>query len=281
MSMKGTPLTKVLVYALIVLAVLFSIYPIWFAFLASIRPGQRLFSLNLAGMFIPLDITLENFRAMLFEKDFLMWAGNSLLVAGLTTIAAVTLATSGAFAFSRFRFVGREAGLILFLAVQAFPGVLSLVPVALLLYRLGLFGSQWGLVLAYTIGSLVFTTWNLKGYFDTIPMELEEAAMIDGCGPIQSFIRIALPLARPALAVTALFGFMAGWNEYVMASVLLSGQTDRYTLPIGLAQMANDIQVPWGEYAAGALMVSIPVLVLFLWLQKYLESGLTMGGVKG
>jgi arabinogalactan oligomer/maltooligosaccharide transport system permease protein len=281
MSKKPKALTKFLIYAALVLAVLFSIYPIWFVVLAAIRPGQRLFSLNLAGMFIPSEITWQNFQTMLFEKDFLLWAKNSLIVAGLTTIASVTLATSGAFAFSRFRFVGREAGLVLFLAVQAFPGVLSLVPIALILYRLGLYGSHWGLILAYSTGSLVFTTWNLKGYFDTIPIDLEEAAMIDGCGPIQSFIRIALPLARPALAVTALFGFMGGWNEYVMASVLLAGQSDMYTLPIGLAQLANDIAVPWGEYATGALLVSVPVLVLFLWLQGYLESGLTLGGVKG
>jgi len=281
MKKEPKPLVKMLAYAFLVLAVLFSIYPVWFAFLASVRPGQRLYTLNLTGMFLPTEFTLENFRVLLFEKDFLLWARDSLFVASLTTIACVTLATSGAFAFSRFRFKGREAGLILFLAVQAFPGVLSLVPIALLLYRLGLFGSHWGLILAYSTGSLVFTTWNLKGYFDTIPIDLEEAAMIDGCGPVQSFIRIALPLARPALAVTALFGFMGGWNEYVMASVLLVGQADKYTLPIALAQLANDIQVPWGLYAAGALLVSIPVLVLFLWLQKYLESGLTLGGVKG
>lgn len=281
MKREPKPLVKMLAYAFLALAVLFSIYPVWFAFLASVRPGQRLYTLNLVGMFLPTEFTAENFRVLLFEKDFLTWARNSLFVAGLTTIACVTLATSGAFAFSRFRFKGREAGLILFLAVQAFPGVLSLVPIALLLYRLGLFGSHWGLILAYSTGSLVFTTWNLKGYFDTIPIDLEEAAMIDGCGPIQSFIRIALPLARPALAVTALFGFMGGWNEYVMASVLLVGQAQKYTLPIALAQLAGDIQVPWGLYAAGALLVSIPVLVLFLWLQKYLESGLTLGGVKG
>lgn len=281
MKREPKPLVKMLAYAFLALAVLFSIYPVWFAFLASVRPGQRLYTLNLVGMFLPTEFTLENFRVLLFEKNFLLWARNSLFVASLTTIACVSLATSGAFAFSRFRFWGREAGLILFLAVQAFPGVLSLVPIALLLYRLGLFGSHWGLILAYSTGSLVFTTWNLKGYFDTIPIDLEEAAMIDGCGPIQSFIRIALPLARPALAVTALFGFMGGWNEYVMASVILVGQARKYTLPIALAQLAGDIQVPWGLYAAGALMVSIPVLVLFLWLQKYLESGLTLGGVKG
>jgi arabinogalactan oligomer/maltooligosaccharide transport system permease protein len=278
---RPSTLSLIFSYAILVLGVLFSLYPIWFAFLAALRPGGRLFTLNLAGMFFPTEITWENFRIMLFEKPFPIWIKNSLFIAGLTTIACVSLSTSGAFAFSRFRFVGREAGLILFLAVQAFPGVLALVPIALILTRLGLYGSPWGLILAYSTGTLVFCTWNLKGYFDTIPIDLEEAGMIDGCGPIQSFIRIALPLARPALATTALFGFMAGWNEYVMASVLLAGQEPRYTLPIALAQMASDLNVPWGQYAAGALLVSIPVVLLFLWLQKYLESGLTMGGVKG
>lgn len=280
--MKGPSLQlKILAYAILVLATVFALYPIWFTFLASVRPGGRLFTLDLAGMFIPKEVTWENFRQMLFVEPFLIWVRNSLFVAGFTTIACVSLATSGAFAFSRFQFVGRESGLILLLALQAFPGVLALVPIALILQRLGLYGSHWGLVLAYTTGTLVFTTWNLKGYFDTIPIDLEEAAMIDGAGPVQSFIRIALPLARPALATTALFGFMSGWTEYVMAQVLLAGQAQRYTAPIGLAQMASDLSTPWGQYAAGALLVSVPVVILFLWLQRYLEAGLTMGGVKG
>jgi len=275
------PVVKVLFYVIAIVAVIFALYPIWFTVLASLRPGGRLFTLDLIGMFVPDEITWENFRVMLFEKSFPVWFRNSLFVAGLTTIGCVTLATSGAFAFSRFDFVGREAGLIVLLAIQAFPGVLALVAIALILYRLGLYGSHWGLILAYTTGTLAFTTWNLKGYFDTIPIDLEEQAMIDGCGPVQSFLRIALPLARPALATTALFGFMAGWNEYVMAQVLLAGQPESYTLPIALAQLANDISTPWGQYAAGSLLVSIPVVILFLWLQRYLEAGLTMGGVKG
>jgi arabinogalactan oligomer/maltooligosaccharide transport system permease protein len=272
---------QVLFYATLIVAAIFAIYPIWFAFLASVRPGQQLYALNLSGMFFPTELTWDNFHTMLFVKDFPLWARNSLFVAGLTTVACVGLATSGAFAFSRFNFVGREAGLILFLAIQAFPGVLALVPIALILYRLGLYGTHWGLIVAYSTGTLVFCTWNLKGYFDTIPIDLEESGMIDGCGPVQSFLRIALPLARPALAVTALFGFLAGWNEYVMASVLLAGKTEMYTLPISLASLANDTQPLWGEYAAGALLVSIPVMILFLWLQRYLEAGLTLGGVKG
>ncbi len=280
--MKGPSVfVKILFYAILVLAVVFALYPVWFVFLASLRPAGRLYSLSLTGMFLPTEVTWENYRTMLFVKPFPTWVRNSLFVASLTTIACVTLSTSGAFAFSRFRFTGREAGLILFLAVQSFPGVLALVPIALILYRLGLYGSHWGLISAYSTGTLVFCTWNLKGYFDTIPMDLEEAGLIDGCSPLQSFLRIALPLARPALATVALFGFMAGWNEYVMAQVLLAGQTAKYTLPIALAQLANDMNVPWGQYAAGALLVTIPVMIVWLAAQSYLEAGLTLGGVKG
>ncbi len=280
--MRGpSPFLKTLAYVTVILAAIFALYPVWFTFLASVRPGGRLFTLNLVGMFVPTEVTWENFYQMLFVKPFPIWVRNSLFIAGLTTVASVSLATSGAFAFSRFQFVGRESGLILLLALQAFPGVLALVPIALILQRIGLYGTHWGLILAYTTGTLTFTTWNLKGYFDTIPIDLEEAAMIDGAGPVQSFVRIALPLARPALATTALFGFMSGWTEYVMAQVLLAGQAQKYTAPIALAQMANDLSVPWGQYAAGALLVSVPVVILFLWLQQYLEAGLTMGGVKG
>lgn len=281
MSRKPSTWIQVFIYAILVLMVLFALYPVWFIFLAAVRPGGRLLTLNLTGMFLPVEFTAENFEKMLFELDFPNWLKNSLFVAGLTTVAAVTLSTSAAFGFSRFRFRGRELGLILFLAIQAFPGVLALVPIAQTLSAIGLYGTHWGLILAYSSGSLVFTTWNLKGYFDTIPIDLEEAAMIDGCGPVQSFIRIALPLAKPALAVTALFGFLAGWGDYVLASVIIPAPESMRTLPVGLYSLANDHAVPWGEFAAGALLITIPVLILFLGLQRYLESGLTMGGVKG
>ncbi len=268
-------------YVILGLAALFAVYPVYFAFLASLRPGNSLYSTDLASMFLPTQITLENYRVMLFDKPFFAWVGNSLFVSLFTVVACLTLATSAAFAFSRFKFRGRSFGLILFLAIQAFPGVLALVPIAQILSALGLYKNLWGLVLAYASGTLVFCTWNLKGYFDTIPVEMEEAAQIDGAGPVQSFIRIALPLARPAIAVTALFGFLAGWGEYVLASVIIPAPETAKTLPVGLYNLASDINVPWGQFAAGAMMVSIPVLIVFLYLQTYLESGLTVGGVKG
>jgi arabinogalactan oligomer/maltooligosaccharide transport system permease protein len=272
---------KILMYAVLVIMVLFALYPIWFAILASGRAGDRLYTLNLAGMFVPTEWTWDNYRVLLTEKPFLTWIKNSLVIAFSTSVLAIFLGTSAAFAFSRFKFRGREAGLIVFLAIQAFPGILALVPIAQILSALGGFGKAWGLIIAYMAGTLVFVTWNLKGYFDTIPIDLEEAGMIDGCGPVQSFVHIALPLARPALAVTALFGFMAGWGEFFLANILIPAPDAKKTVMVGMFQMAGEVNIPWGQFAAGAVIVIIPIVLVFLWLQRYLEAGLTVGGVKG
>ncbi|MCS6888146.1 sugar ABC transporter permease [Chloroflexus sp.] len=271
----------VLQYTILILGVLFAVYPLWFAFLASGRAGDRLYTLNLLGMFIPTEWTFENYRAMIFDRPLLTWLRNSLYVAGVTTVASLVITTSAAFAFSRFKFYGREFALILLLAIQTFPGVLSLVAVAQLLTAMGLYGKHEGLILAYTTGTLVFSTWNMKGYFDTIPIELEEAAMIDGCGPIQSFILIALPLARPALAVTALLGFLAGWGDFIFASVLVPAPDSMKLVVPGLFSLANSMSVPWGNFAAGGLLIILPTIIVFLMLQRFLVSGLTVGGVKG
>ncbi len=281
MKRKPTTSVRVVQYSILILASLFAFYPVWFAILASGRAGSRLYTLSLLGMFLPTEWTFENYRVMLFEKPLLMWLRSSLYVASVTTVASLLISTSAAFALSRFRFYGREFLLIFLLAIQTFPGVLSLVAVAQILTALGLYRTHEGLILAYTIGTLVFSTWNMKGYFDTIPIDLEEAAMIDGCGPIDSFIRIALPLARPALAVTALFGFMAGWGDFIFASVLIPApDTMKLAVP-GLYSLANDRSVPWGYFAAGGMIVVLPTLLVFLGLQRFLVSGLTVGGVKG
>jgi arabinogalactan oligomer / maltooligosaccharide transport system permease protein len=281
--MKRRPGLPVLIfqYSFLVLTVLFALYPIWFAILASGRTGGRLYTLDLLGMFFPTTFTFENYRIMLFERNFLTWMRNSLFVSTIVTFGCLAIATSAAFAFSRFRFYGREFGLILLLAIQAFPGVLSLVPVALLLTAMGLYANLWGLVLAYVVAALVFTTWLLKGYFDTIPVEIEEAAMIDGAGPIQSFLLIGLPMAKPALAVTALLAFMGAWGEYVFASVLIPAPDSRRVLMVGMYSLANNINIDWGNFAAGAVMTIIPVVLVYSYLQRYLVGGLTLGGVKG
>ncbi|MEZ4730062.1 MAG: ABC transporter permease subunit [Caldilineaceae bacterium] len=270
----------VLQYVILIFAALFAFYPVWFAILASGRLGDRLYTLNFGGMFVPTEWTWENYRIMLFEKPLLSWIRNSLYVATITSIASVLISTSAAFAVSRFRVYGREVMLIFLLAIQTFPGVLALVAVAQILTAIGLYRTHEGLILAYTIGTLVFATWNMKGYFDTIPIDLEEAAMIDGCGPLQSFIRIALPLALPALSVTALLGFMAGWGDFIFASVLVPAPDSMKLAVPGLFSLANDQSVPWGYFAAGGMIIVLPTLLVFLALQRFLIGGLTAGGVK-
>jgi arabinogalactan oligomer / maltooligosaccharide transport system permease protein len=282
--MRRRPRTSILImqYAFLFVMTIFALYPIWFAILASGRAGGRLYTLDLWGMFIPTEWTFQNYRNMLFGTyPFLSWMRNSLFVAGMVTIFSLSVSTSAAFAFSRFKFYGRELGLILLLAIQAFPSVLSLVPVALLLTAMGLYANLWGLVLAYVVFSLVFSTWLLKGYFDTIPVEIEEAAMIDGCGPIQSFFLIGLPMAKPALAITALLAFMGAWGEYIYASILIPAPDARRTLMVGMYSIANNINIDWGNFAAGATLTLIPVIIVYTYLQRYLVGGLTIGGIKG
>jgi arabinogalactan oligomer/maltooligosaccharide transport system permease protein len=272
---------RLLQYTILIIAAIFAFYPVWFAILASGRLGDRLYTLNLAGMFIPINWTFENYRVMLFERPFLTWLTNSFKVASITTIASLIVCTSAAFALSRFRFKGREFFLVFLLAISTFPGLLSLVAIAQLLTALGLYGKHLGLILAYTSGTIVFCTWNLKGYFDTIPIDLEESAMLDGCGPIQAFILIALPLAKPALAVTAILGFMAGWGDFVFASVLVPAPDALKLAVPALYSLANSMSVPWGYFAAGAVIVVIPTVLVYLFMNRYFEGGLTLGGVKG
>lgn len=281
MKRKASRRTRIFQYIALTAATIFAVYPVWFIVLASLRAGQDLYTLDLPGMFIPTKASLGNYQAILFQTPFLTWVKNSLKVAAFTTIFCLLVATSAAYALSRMKFRGREWFLIIFLAIQSFPAVLALVPIAQLLTAMGLYGNHLGLIMAYTVGTLIFCTMNLKGYFDTIPIDLEEAGMIDGCGPVQSFLLIALPLARPALAVTALFAFMAGWGEYVLASVLVPAPANLQTAMVGLYQMANELTIPWGRFAAGAVLIIIPVLLVFLYLQRFLEGGLTLGGVKG
>jgi arabinogalactan oligomer/maltooligosaccharide transport system permease protein len=229
----------------------------------------------------PEHWSVANFAALFRDQPFARWLVNSAVVSVATTLLGVFLACTAAYAFSRFRFPGRRVGMMSFLVSQMFPGTLMMIPLYIILVKwLGLGSTRIGLVLVYATTAIPFCVWMLKGYFDTIPKDLEEAALIDGAGPVRIFWRIVLPLATPAIAVTALFSFMTGWNEFILAATLMDKET-MYTAPVGLRFFVGGFSQQWGYFAAGAIVVSIPVVALFLFLQKYIVSGLTAGSVKG
>jgi arabinogalactan oligomer/maltooligosaccharide transport system permease protein len=228
----------------------------------------------------PTELSFANFHDLFTQQPFARWLLNSVWVSALTTFLGVFLACTAAYAFSRFRFPGRRAGLMAFLVSQMFPGTLTLVPLFIILGWLGLTSTYTGLVLIYSTTAIPFCVWMLKGYFDTIPKELEESALIDGASQLTIFVRIILPLAKPAVAVTALFSFMTAWNEFILAATLMNRE-ELYTVPVGLRFFVGGFSQQWGYFAAGSIVAAIPIVILFLYLQKYLISGLTAGAVKG
>ena len=223
--------------------------------------------------------SFNSYVKLILETDFLLWAWNSVVISFIVTLTGVVFASTGGYALSRFRFRGREFGMIALMTTQMFPATMLLLPFFILLSYLGLINSYIGLIIIYSSTALPFCIWQMKGYYDTIPPSLEESARLDGCSRYQAFYKIILPLSGPALVITALFSFMASWSEYVVAAIIL--QDPRlYTLPLGLKSFQASLSTQWGLYAAGAVVVSIPVGILFISLSKFLVSGLTMGSVK-
>lgn len=284
MSARALPPWKhFALHAGLVLLCAVTLYPVLWVVKLALSPTQ---TLELSANPLPAEVTLDHFREVLGSTDqqgrwlFGRQLLSSLVVSGATTLVGLSLAVTAAYALSRFRFPGREAGMQGLLITQMFPATLMMVPLYTILQKLSLLDSLGGLVLVYATSSLPFCVWMLKGYFDTIPRELEEAAVMDGASPWQVFWRVVLPLARPALAVTALFSFMTAWNEFILAATLLNDAT-RFTLPVALQRYVGEYKTEWGHFAAGALVISAPVMALFFALQKFLVGGLTAGAVKG
>ncbi len=279
-------------HVLLVLFTLFTIYPIlWVVTIAfSGRQSLAISSLPAEPTWAdwlraitpwPEQWSFSNFSSVMTEQPFASWMLNSAIVALGTTVVGVFLACTAAYAFSRFKFPGQRTGMMSFLVSQMFPGTLMLIPLFIILVQwLKLGNSRLGLIIVYATTSIPFSVWMLKGYFDTIPRDLEEAALIEGASVGRIFWTIILPLAKPAVAVTALFSFMTAWNEFILAATFMEQET-LYTAPVGLRFFVGGFSQQWGYFAAGSIIVSIPVVFLFLFLQKYLVSGLTAGSVKG
>jgi arabinogalactan oligomer/maltooligosaccharide transport system permease protein len=278
-------LRRALVHLALAAAVLFAVYPLLWVIAMALSPK----GMTAAGGALPIpeEVSLQNFAKVLGAgesgaKAWLFWRQllNSLVVSLATAMVAILIATPAAYALARFRFVGKTTGLRALLATQMFPTVASAVPLYLLLDALHLLDSSAGLVLVYASTAVPFAIFQLRGAFQTIPVELEEAAMVDGATRAQAFLKVVLPAARPAIAVTALFAFMSAWNEFILAATLLSRES-AFTLPVVLQRYVGEHEAQWGPFAAGAILVSVPVMALFYLAQRQLVAGLTAGGVKG
>ncbi|MBL4684993.1 MAG: ABC transporter permease subunit [Nannocystaceae bacterium] len=281
---------RIAVHIVLVGAVGFALYPVlWVVALAlSGSPSPEA-----AALPIPSEPTLAHFEAVvtasktmshttpqvevwLFGRQLL----NSLVVALATALVGIGIATPTAYALARFEFLGKTSGMRALLATQMFPAVASAIPLYLILDALSLLNSRTGLVLCYASTTVPFAIFQLRAAFEAIPVDLEEAAMVDGATRWQAFIKVVLPIARPAIAVTALFAFMSAYNEFILAATLLDDET-MYTLPVMLQRFIGEYDAQWEKFAAGAILVSVPVMALFYLAQRHLVAGLASGGVKG
>ena len=285
-SIKRQRQLGVAVRVVLALAALFyALFPVVWIFSASINPSNSLVNQAL----VPGNATFENYQN-LFDSDVMLfrtWMLNSLMISTITTVVGILFTATAAYAFSRFRFRGRRSLLQTILLIQVFPNFLNMVALFLILQQLGRYvpwlslNTHGGLILVYLGGILGVNTWLMKGFFDSVPRDLDEAATIDGASPWQTFWWVIMPLVRPILVVVGLLIFVGTYSEFVLARVLLQS-AENYTLAVGLSLFIRDQYANrWGIFSAGALVGAIPVVVIFMALQRYLVSGLTAGAVKG
>lgn len=280
--MKQKKSTTAIIILLIILVSAFAVFPFVWMISTSFKPSSEIYTFT--PSFIPEEPTLKGYQDMLFSDsiNFNMrtWIKNSIIVSTATTLFSLLIAAFGGYGMSRFRFRGKGALGYIILMTQVLPGSLLIIPLYVVLNTLGLLNQLIALVLAYTTFSVPFCTWMMKSFFDTIPKSLDESASVDGCSKLRTFFSVIMPLTIPGLVATGLFAFIAGWNEYMFASIF----TQKYamwTLPVGIAETAvGQYSTNWTSLMAGGVIIALPIVVLFLLLQKHLVSGMTAGAVK-
>ncbi len=272
-------------HVLIISVCLFSLFPLYLVVISSFNSTG---SLRLDS-FVPREISFDNYKLLFNDPTipYLTWMKNSLIIAGATAVLSVSIGSASAFAFSRLYFKGRKVGIQMLLLVQMFPAILAISAVYVIMERVYTFapsiglGTQAGLLLIYLGGAMGVNIWLLKGFVDSIPKELDEAAKIDGASAVQTYWLIFMPLAAPVLAVVSLLSFIGTFNEFILARLFLVDMETR-TVAVGLQQfIGGQYSENWGPFAAGSIIASVPIVIIFLSLQKYIVNGLTAGSVKG
>jgi len=271
-------LPKILTYIVVMLLLGFVVSPfVWMAAI-SFKPEAEIFARDLT--LFPKAATLENYRFVFSFSPYPRYFFNSVVVAVVSTILSLSVSTLCAYSFSRFRYRGRSSLAFLVLATQMFPLVTGIIPLYLVFSKLGIINTYWALFVAYVAFTIPFCTWMLKGFFDTIPKELEEAGIMDGCSRLGVLVRVVLPLSTPALVATGVFCFILSWNEFLYATILTTSDDVR-TLPAALGLMMGQGYTQWGALNAAGMMTTLPVIVAFIYFQKFFVQGLTAGAMKG
>ncbi|MEH6992578.1 sugar ABC transporter permease [Neobacillus drentensis] len=268
-----------LTYLVVLIMFVIILYPLAWIIGSSFNPGQSLSGSSI----IPENATLAHYKELFdtSKSNYVYWYINSLKVSILTMLFTVILVSFTAYSFSRYRFVGRKNGLMTFLILQMIPNFAALIAIYILATLTHLIDTHLGLILVYVGGQIPMNTWLMKGYLDTIPKELDESAKIDGAGHLRIFFQIVMPLATPILAVVALFSFIAPFADFIVASILLRTEKN-YTLAVGLYDLvAKQFGAEFTTFAAGAVLIAVPIAILFLSFQRFFVSGLTAGGTKG
>jgi arabinogalactan oligomer/maltooligosaccharide transport system permease protein len=256
-----------------------ALIPILYTLSVSMNAEGSLLSTDFS--FLPKHLTIKNYKSVFADEPVMLWLGNTMLLAVSTVALSLAVAIPASYVFSRWNFAGRKTVLKLLLLLYSFPSILSMFAVYKLMSALGLLNTHIGLIIIYAGTMSVFAVWNMKGYFDTIPVDIEEAAKIDGATDTQIVFMIVMPLARPSIIVTATMVLNFVWNEYIFSINFLTG-SENMTLASGLYGLqATELSGSWPVFAAGSIIVSVPVLIIFFLSQKYMTSGLTSGGVKG
>jgi len=266
-------------YFIIGIMALIIIYPLVWVFGASLTPGTSLSSFHI----IPKNPTWDHYKELFNTEEslYLRWYWNTLKVCIITMVSAVITISLMGYSFSRYRFVGRKNGLVTFLILQMIPNFAALIAIFVLANVTGLINTHLGLILIYIGGLIPMNTWLMKGYLDSIPKELDESARMDGAGHFRIFWQIIMPLAKPIIAVVAVFSFITPFTDFILAKVMLR-QPEQYTLAVGLYELVSrQYGSEFTLFAAGSILIAVPIAILFLSLQKYFVSGLTAGGIKG
>jgi multiple sugar transport system permease protein len=256
----------------------FVLFPFYWVIITSFKTTPQISERS--SIFWPSPWTIDQYQALVTATPFLEWFKNSALIAAVSTVLSVALAAISAYALTRLKFLGAGVLTAFLLITYLLPGTLLFIPLYQTLTTLGIINTYWALILTYPTFLLPFATWVMMGYFRSIPIELEEAAMIDGSSRLYAFWRITLPLAAPALLSVTLIAFTNAWNEFLFAFVFITSESLR-TLPIGLQSMVVGDILPWGQLMAASLLTAIPVAVLYIYAQRFLAEGLTVGAVKG